>query len=196
MISLSSWNVRGLNPPLKQDEVRNLINTYKLSLIGLIETKVNFGRRIYLAKNLLPEWEVFYNYSSRSNGRIWAAWDPSALSVQLMFCSDQLMHLLVQSISTQQQFYVLFIYGLNSDLERRPWADICSISSATQSLPWILAGDFNVVRSVSEKAGGDLSWTSGMDELNTCCWNAGIEDLKFNGHLLTWSNKNPSNPIS
>ena len=173
-----------------------MVAEYRLSLVGLIETKVSFGRRHQLARDLLPGWEVFYNYSNQCNGRIWAAWDPSILSVQLLFSSNQLLHLRVQSIDTQQQFLVSFVYGLNYPQERLPlWEDICYIHQNSQSLPWALLGDFNIVRAVSEKEGGDLSWTSRMDELNTCCNCADLDDLRFKGHWFTWTNKNPANPI-
>ena len=105
-----------------------MVAEYRLSLVGLIETKVSFAKKTQLAKDLLPGWEVVYNYMNQSNGRIWAAWDPSILSVHLLYFSSQLLHLRVQSIDTQQQFLVTFVYGLNYPQERLPlWEDICNI---------------------------------------------------------------------
>ena len=86
------------------------------------------------------------------------------------------------------------------------WPELCSgadsslggystLSQDNLNLPWVLLGDFNIVRSISEKEGGDLSWNSAMDELNTCCSNADLDDLRFKGHWFTWSNKNLANPI-
>ena len=76
-----------------------------------------------------------------------------------------------------------FVYGLNSPQERLPlWEEICSIAHGSQALPWVLLGDHNVVRSVLEKMGGDLSWIAAMDDLNACCSAVDIEDLKFSGH--------------
>jgi hypothetical protein len=34
------WNIRGLNDPLKQGEVRKLISEHHVSLCGLVETRV------------------------------------------------------------------------------------------------------------------------------------------------------------
>ena len=160
-----------------------MVAEYRLSLVGLIETKVSFGRRHQLARDLLPGWEVFYNYNNQCNGRIWAAWDPTVHTVQVLFSSKQLLHLLVQILDTQQQFLVSLVYGMNSSQERLPlWEAICSLYQSSQCLPWVLLGDFNIVRSVSEKEGGDLSWTSAMEDLNTCCSNAELDDLRFIGH--------------
>ena len=196
MINFASWNVRGLNTPLKQDEVRRLVTSKNLSLVGLIETKVSYGRRHKLARELLPGWEFIFNYSNQGNGRIWTAWNPSVLSLQQLYSSPQIQHLLVHIIGSQQNFLVTFVYGLNYPHERISlWEDIGNFYQQSQHLPWVLFGDFNIVRSISEKQGGDMSWTAAMEDLNCCCHEADLEDLRFTGHWFTWSNKNPTNPI-
>ena len=106
-----------------------------------------------------------------------------------------MMHLSVLIKESQQQILVTFIYAQNYVHERIPlWEEINSIDSS--GLPWIVLGDFNVVRHPSEKIGGDLSWTPDMDEFNCCCYTAELEDLNFRGHWFTWSNKCPSKPLS
>lgn len=40
MIKIGTWNIRGLNNPLKQKEVRSVIFANKFSLMGVVETKV------------------------------------------------------------------------------------------------------------------------------------------------------------
>lgn len=40
MGSLLSWNVRGLNAPTKQKEVKLLYNMEEIGLVGLLETKI------------------------------------------------------------------------------------------------------------------------------------------------------------
>ena len=96
------------------------------------------------------------------------------------------MHVEVVLIQKQIPFTVSFIYGLNSHLERVPlWNSIRHLASSIVS-PWILLGDFNVVRYPSERLGGSCDWPARMEDLNDCCVEAGLEDLKFTGNLLTW----------
>lgn len=38
--NLCTWNVRGLNEPLKVSEVKHLINIHNMKIIALIETRV------------------------------------------------------------------------------------------------------------------------------------------------------------
>ncbi|KAK1299126.1 hypothetical protein QJS10_CPB14g01331 [Acorus calamus] len=49
-------------------------------------------------------------------------------------------------------FFFTTVYASNSSSDRISlWADLVSLSSQTSGLPWILGGDFNEVRFISEK---------------------------------------------
>ena len=72
---------------------------------------------------------------------------------------------------------------------QRLWNSINSIANQNHSLPWILHGDFNVVRYPHEKEGGNLSWPNYMDDLEECCSTAELDDLNYIGHKFTWTNK-------
>ena len=39
-MNLACWNIRGLHLPHKQDEIRSLVHVNKVSIIGILETKV------------------------------------------------------------------------------------------------------------------------------------------------------------
>ena len=92
----------------------------------------------------------------------------------------------------QVQFLASFTYAFNSAPERAPlWEEITKTSSSATQAPWILLGDFNVVRFSSKKVGGDRSWPPYMEEFNKCCFDAHVEDLRFSGHLHIWSNRSP-----
>jgi hypothetical protein len=56
------------------------------------------------------------------------------------------------------------------------------------SKPWILCGDFNVVRQLSEKWGVD-SLNAYELEFDNCLNSLEVTDLNFSGCLFTWNNK-------
>ena len=69
------------------------------------------------------------------------------------------MHLAVTVNEKQVAFRASFVYAFNSYLDRVPlWCSLSSIATSAPNLPWIIRGDFNVVRFPSEKVGGNLSW--------------------------------------
>ena len=190
MITTACWNIRGLNLNHKQDEVKALVFANKVSLLGLVETKVRSPKHLDLARNLLPGWKFFFNYSCHRLGRIWVAWDPLILSVSLLVSTTQLMHVSVRIIQTDQMFLSSFVYGLNEASNRAAlWDTIRSLSSSIQIDPWVVLGDFNVVRFTSEKLGRDVFGNPAMEAFNDCCYAAELEDIKYVGHHFTWSNK-------
>ena len=136
MIHIASWNIRGLHYPHKQDEVRNLVHSHNISLIGILETHVQESNSLHISSGLLPGWRFKFNYSSHRGGRIWLAWNPNILDVQVLSSSDQLIHSQVTVLETQVTFLNSVIYGKNNVNDRqRLWNSIISIANQNQSLP-------------------------------------------------------------
>ena len=188
-LNIASWNIRGMNMTYKQDEIRSFVNTNRISLIGIIETKVRATRSLKISKATLRNWEFIYNNEYHPNGRIWVGWDPSILDLKLEYASSQIMHTSVTIIEKNISFFASFVYGFNPANERCPlWRDIKYISNGIANAPWILLGDFNIVRHPSEMLGGDPTWHPYMNDLNACCYDASLDDLHYSGHL-TWNNK-------
>ena len=101
--------------------------------------------------------------------------------------SDQYINLSVMIIEQQIQFQATFIYGHNTAPKRLSlWNDIISLR---RSIPWIVLGDFNVVRFMNERLGGDPDWPPYMEDLNSCCNEAMLDDLKATEFHYTWDNK-------
>ena len=50
MDNIASWNVRGLNHPNKQEDVKLFLNKSKIGLVGLMETKVRQGNEQVVAQ--------------------------------------------------------------------------------------------------------------------------------------------------
>ena len=195
-LNLASWNIRGLNMTYKQDDIRSFVFKNKISLLGLMETKVRALKGLKISKAILRHWRFSNNNDHHSNGRIWVAWDPSILNVKVEYASSQLMHTSVTIIDTNQRFFASFVYGFNTATKRSPLCrDIRQISTGIATAPWILLGDFNVVRHPSERLGGDPSWHPYFDDFNACCYQSSLDDLRYSGHYLTWSNKSSDDKL-
>jgi len=55
------WNIRGLNDPMKQNEVRKLILEHKLSFVALIETKIKEVNKDRVLRAIAPGWHASWN---------------------------------------------------------------------------------------------------------------------------------------
>jgi exonuclease III len=51
------WNVRGLNHPSKQKEVKSMIKVHNIGLICLIETRVKFHKADEIRTCIVPDWD-------------------------------------------------------------------------------------------------------------------------------------------
>lgn len=88
-------------------------------------------------------------------------------------------------------FYVSFIYGLNDYMEmRKLWGEIGHMSRDMCNHLWAIMGNFNVIKNINEKKGGLVRWENYHEELNFCCIQANLENLRYMGAFYTWSNKN------
>jgi hypothetical protein len=58
----------------------------------------------------------------------------------------------------------------------------------TVSEPWVLAGDYNIYRYVSEKNNSNINWAA-MDEFNAWINDMELMDVDIANSKFTWSNK-------
>lgn len=65
------------------------------------------------------------------------------------------------------------------------------------TVPWMMGGDFNQIVHPSEHSNDDVnSMTSRMVELKDCMTQMGLYDLRYQGPVFTWTNKQPESPVA
>ena len=187
---VGSWNIRGLNDPYKQQEIRALIRRNNLSFLSINETRVREGNSLAIIQHLMPGWLFATNYTHHIGGRIWILWDPNVLLVQVKMITDQLIHVQAMIIQQQRPIEVSCIYGLNYPVPRRTlWRSLCLLSDSMGEVPWLVFGDYNIFRKPSENLGGANDCPDYIDDLNDCCQECLLEDLRYTGYLHTWSDR-------
>ena len=194
MIDFCSFNVRGLNN--KAPFVKDFLRSNKISLIGLIETRVHKD----VAKNISSEIDRCFNwldnYDCHHGGRIWVGWNPFFWDVSLLARSSQHITCSVFQKHLKVDFVITFIYGLNSGIERRLlWEELLSVGRLVGDSAWVLSGDFNVCLNILEKQGGRVCWNRDMEEFRDCVLKLGLTDLRYNGNLFTWCDGFSPSPV-
>ena len=92
---------------------------------------------------------------------------PEVIDVEVIFESDQLIHVAVKIYQKQISFLASFLYGLHSRGEQSSlWKSLVKIYGLAGNLSWIVMGDFNVVRRSEERVGGNLSWVYSNEDLD------------------------------
>lgn len=111
MVSILSWNVRGLNAPNKQKEIKLLCNEERVGLIGLLETKVKQNKVDQLANKMFGVWQYITNLEHHYNGRIWITWKSNFYHIVPIRMYAQAVTCEVCYVPLQMYFLVTFVNG-------------------------------------------------------------------------------------
>lgn len=116
LISLSlmivySWNIRGLNNPLKIKDAKSILASQKIIVVAFLETRVRPMNYLKIQKKFGAMWSWVDNYFYNHKGRIWLGW--KHLEVQLDFLNDseQHIHYCLHDKNTLCRCYFVAIYG-------------------------------------------------------------------------------------
>ncbi|KAL2224389.1 UNVERIFIED_CONTAM: hypothetical protein Sindi_3015200 [Sesamum indicum] len=192
MLNTAIWNVRGLNKRDHQLAVQDIVTEFRLQLFGLLETRVRINNVAAIQSFLLPNWKWFVDYGMVGN-RIWIAWDDNFIDVDVVECGTQFIHCLVYIRLIRESIAIIMIYGATEVADRRElWGSLETIALQTGDIPWLIGGDFNAVRDISEICGASGDVRMAMEEFNDCIQNAGLLPLPMQGEWYTWHNYSAS----
>ncbi|XP_062113923.1 uncharacterized protein LOC133824924 [Humulus lupulus] len=188
MDRILSWNVRGINKRHKQEEVKRLLFSLKLGLVGLLETKIQAHNLGPVYVNMFAGWCFSTNNAWHKGGQIMLSWNPRMFIVNILKCTSQLMHLDVISLASKEQFLVTYVYAMNEENGRAIlWTDLKDIADKVNG-PWLILGDFNDILSFEERISGTKRQKC-SGAFKNCVEYCKVGDVKFTGSFFTWNNK-------
>ena len=82
MFKVASWNIRGLNDPLEQKDIRNFDLENKISILCMVESKVRFSNISGVFGKCCPGCKVIHSCDQRNIGRIWVCNDDKVFDDQ------------------------------------------------------------------------------------------------------------------
>ncbi|XP_074271470.1 uncharacterized protein LOC141595405 [Silene latifolia] len=159
---ISSWNIRGLNDPIKQQEIKGYLIKNKVEVFGLLETRVKINNFAAIIRNF-PFYSVINNYSHHYNGRIWVFLDSRKITLLNSRIHDQLIHLHLLHHSSNQIIYVTMIYGSNDGGDRD--------------------------RGLEERIGPNPPSITEIMAVNQCLLDCSLDNAHSFGLEHTWTNK-------
>ena len=148
MNNITSWNVRGLNSPNKQKDVKIFLHQQSIGLVGLLETKIKDKEVEQIASNI-------FEGSLCSTERIWVALKSCSYAVVALRLTDQLIHCAVTHLATQHHFHITFVYGHNQEHQKKPlWKELHQISLSISGA-WCILRDFDSILFKEDRYGGN-----------------------------------------
>ncbi|XP_074283422.1 uncharacterized protein LOC141607972 [Silene latifolia] len=188
MDRIGLWNMRGINGPDKQKDVRWFLQQNKLGLCGLVETKVMSDAEAKVHYNLGTIWNKVTNNNHYNGGRVWIIWISHIFDVTVIESDTQLIHVEVIDIAAAEKFWFTVVYGFNEEEDRVSlWNHLIDIKKRV-TRPWCICGDFNCVLDYHERIGRHVNWRELIDFRNYVD-QCEVEDIQAKGALFTWNNK-------
>lgn len=198
-LKIFSWNVRGFNSSARQSFVKSWLNKNRPLVGSILETRVLEGNAPGIIRSVFPGWRWENNYSFAELGRIWLVWDP-AVSVVIYKKSAQFIICGVFDPATSTSITVAFVYGFNTEMQRRDlWRELSGLHATTplKDSPWMVIGDFNQILNTSEHYSIHAydPPVRGMDDLRSFMDSNDLTDLSCRGIFHTWTNCRPEDHI-
>ncbi|XP_073294463.1 uncharacterized protein [Primulina huaijiensis] len=104
--------------------------------------------------------------------------------------SDQVISARIIFLKSKFMFLASFVYGLNTNCQKRMlWNELSDFGS-NYHVPWMLLGDFNNVLSQEEKQGGLQVKNYEIKDFATCVNDNDLSDLNYIGCFYTWLSPN------
>ncbi|XP_073026667.1 uncharacterized protein [Primulina eburnea] len=108
--------------------------------------------------------------------------------VECLFDHTQFLHFRVSASFLPTTVFCSFVYAKCDYIERRQlWTSLLQVKP--DQGPWLVGGDFNVVRNSSECLGSSGGRLLPMEEFNHFILDSGLVDASFEGSSFTWTNK-------
>ncbi|XP_071700288.1 uncharacterized protein [Rutidosis leptorrhynchoides] len=184
MFSIAAWNIRGLNPTPKQNEVTDVV-------CAVLESHVTMDKLGGICNKVFPRWDWLSNANTCVRGtRILLGWDSDVVNVMVLAMTDQVVHCLIDTIEGNNKFFISFIYANNNYFRRRLlWRDLSMHKGFVGNYPWVMMGDFNASLYLDDSSVSTLKITLAMREFSECVESLRMTDVNQKGLRYTWNQR-------
>ncbi|XP_060216839.1 uncharacterized protein LOC132644270 [Lycium barbarum] len=185
-LNIVSWNVRGLNCAKKRNMIKNILLTWKADVVCFQEMKVE-GEITEIVKDVWGNRWVSYVQleASGTRGGIVIMWDRRVWEGTLSSVGAYSVSCSFSGIDEDFNWHITGVYAPNDRVEREEtWWEI-GAARGLISGPWVLCGDFNIVRHPSEKKNCDRI-SKAMTDFSDFIEDMELIDLELSGGNFTW----------
>lgn len=186
-LNLPNWNVRGLSSNRKKQILHELLDTEKIDIVMLQETKMaTFTNRHF--RNISSRLDIWHWAPSvgRSGGILFGA-DSNKVRVLSWQAHRFCLDIIVENKLDSTQWQITTVYGpVDKSLKRALWEELDSIRNPFFPM-WVLCGDFNVIRNRKEKSSVNFDVRI-SHFFNSFISRHNLIEYKLNNRRYTWSN--------
>lgn len=187
--AICSWNVRGLGDRDKCSDVLMELLSSHLDIVLLQETKLDNITAPKRASFLLHRLNSYRsNPSIGMFGGILTAWSDNAFSLLHTSSTANTLSVHLSSTSSPLSFVATNVYAPFTPDQRTGFLDELRSVAPPSAVPWIVGGDFNMIRYAHEK-NNDNFRSAEADAFNECIDSMCLIELPLVDRSFTWSNR-------
>lgn len=109
------WNVRSINKPFKQKEIKNFLHKNKFEICVMFETRFKDEKFKKVSSLMFRDWSVINNNDdAAANGRIWIDWNPKIWDITSCASCAQAIHCKVVHLESNICFTLIDVYAFNT----------------------------------------------------------------------------------
>jgi len=188
-MKIISWNIRGCNSPLKTRILKRKIEVEQPWIILLQETKCSGEVLEKIARKAWPSCKRMALDASGSAGGLGILWNPNLVSLHGFRSTCFSLSGFFQIIGASQVGFLSNVYGPSQSSRKLEFLDsLPGLKEEAGGLPWILGGDFNIIRSLEEKKGGIRRLTQVNELFHQAIEELRLVDLRTANSTFTWYN--------
>lgn len=187
-MKIMSWNVRGLSGFEKRRLVREAIMKSSPSVVILQETKkdsINNRLVKWTMGALLSKWCVIP--SCGLIGAILCAWNPCKVCKVKEIIGNFSISIILKDIALGCEWMLTRVYGPTNTTNRDAfWEELLEVRERW-SVPWVVGGNFNVIRFVHKKS-SRVRITRSMRDFDDSVRNGNLRYCLLANAKYTWTN--------
>jgi len=189
-MKFTSWNIRGLGSKRIQRMLSYEMKQEMPDMIFIQETKCSIQKVKKNHSKWLNNFE-FLEVKAESTARgILTLWNPQKINIIDAEASKNYLSVVMQLVGVSKTFLVTNVYGPQKIDDKLKLIDsLKDLKNRQEGIPWILGGDFNMIKSLLEKKGGtkvlarvSLAFQSFTEDMN-------LVDSELSNGFFTWNNK-------
>lgn len=132
-----------------------LSNRMKLAMLDIIfiqETKCSIQKIKQIHNKWLSKFEFLEVKAENTVGGILTLWNPQKVIIVDVDTTRNYLSAIIQPMGMSDTFLVTNVYGPQRiDEKLRFLNSLADLRSRHKEIPWVIGGDFNMIKSLSEK---------------------------------------------
>lgn len=159
-------------------------------MVFIQETKCSMDK----IREIYNKWLIKYEYlevkTSNSTEGIFTLWDPQKIGILDVEASKNYLSLVCQPVGDKEIYMITNVYGPQNLADKlKLLISLEYLRARHPNMPWTIAGDFNMIRSLSKKEGGIRQLGRDSMAFQNFIMNMGLVDTETINGTFTWNNK-------